>query len=482
MDYYWVTLLVALLVAIGTHLVRRGRGGGGGGGRGGCVPPGSLGVPLIGHTLGFVRSMRANRVDQFFRDRINCYGAVSKLSLLGKPTALLAGPAANKFVFFNRSLVLGRAASLPHILGERSLLAVHGDDHRRICGALMDFLGPEMLRMYVGRIDAQVRQHLEESWAGRTAVTVHPLMKRLTFDIITALVLGSEKSAVRDALDRDLVNIFEGAMAVPVNLPFTAYRRSILGSRRARLILQGIMREKKTRLQEGKASPNDDLLSRLLSMTDEHGQQLLSNEEIVDNALATVVGAHGSLAALMTFIVRQLADDPATLAAMVEEHEEIVKNKAPGEALVWDDLSKMTFTWRVAQETLRLVPPVFGSSRIALDDIEYKGYCIPKGWQVFWVADVTHRDPGIFPDPAKFDPSRFNTRSMPACSFAAFGAGPRMCPGIDLVRIETLVTMHHLVRNFTWNLASKRNTFVRDPFPSPLHGLPIQLRQAARLC
>lgn len=444
------------------------------------MPPGSLGVPLIGHTLGFVRSMRANRVDQFFRDRISRYGAVSKLSLLGRPTALLAGPAANKFVFFNPSLVLGRAASLPHILGERSLLALHGDDHRRIRGALMDFLGPEMLRVHVGRIDAQVRQHLQDSWAGRTAVTVHPLMKRLTFDIITALVLGNNNE-VKGALDRDLVNIFEGAMAIPVNLPFTAYRRSILASRRARLILQGIMRDKKARrrLQEEEEDKDDDLLSCLLSMTDNHGQQLLSNDEIVDNTLATVVAAHGSLAALMTFMVRQLADDPDTLAAMVEEHEEIAKNKAPGEALVWDDLSKMTFTWRVAQETLRLVPPVFGSSRVAVDDIEYKGYCIPKGWQVFWVADVTHRDPRIFPDPAKFDPSRFSTR-MPACSFAAFGAGPRMCPGIDLVRIETLVTMHHLVRNFTWKLSGERNTFVRDPFPSPLHGLPIQLRQAAQ--
>uniref|UniRef100_A0ACD5Y0R9 Uncharacterized protein n=1 Tax=Avena sativa TaxID=4498 RepID=A0ACD5Y0R9_AVESA len=425
--YYWVTVVVAFVVTsiIGsTQLLIRGRG------RWkeekARVPPGSLGLPFIGHTLGLVRTIRGNRVDEFFRDRINRYGAVSKLSLFGKPTALLAGPAGNKFVFFNHSLVLGRVASLPHILGERSLLAVQGDDHRRIRGALMAFLGPEMLRMYVGRIDSEVRQHLEERWAGRTAVAVHPLMKRLTFDIITALVLGNDDkgSPVRDALDRDLVNIFEGAMSAPVNLPFTAYRRSILGSRRARVMLQEMMRQKKARMQEGKASPNDDLLCRLLSMTDEHGQQLLSNEEIVDNTLATVIGAHGSLAALVTFMVRQLAEDPDTLAKMVEEHEEIVKNKAPGEALVWEDLSKMTFTWRVAQETLRLVPPVFGSSRVALHDMDYKGYCIPKGWQVFWVADVTHRDPGIFPDPAKFDPSRFDTRNktMPACSFAAFGA------------------------------------------------------------
>jgi len=62
------------------------------------------------------------------------------------------------------------------------------------------------------------------------------------------------------------------------------------------------------------------------------------------------------------------------------EHDEIAKNKGDGEALVWDDLAKMKFTWRVAQETLRLVPPAFGLFRRAIGDTEYDGYLIPKGW------------------------------------------------------------------------------------------------------
>jgi cytochrome P450 len=67
---------------------------------------------------------------------------------------------------------------------------------------------------------------------------------------------------------------------------------------------------------------------------------------------------------------------------MDTEHEEIAKDKADGEALTWEDLSKMKFTWRVAQETLRIVPPVVGGFRTALEDIEFDGYLIPKGWQV----------------------------------------------------------------------------------------------------
>jgi cytochrome P450 len=57
----------------------------------------------------------------------------------------------------------------------------------------------------------------------------------------------------------------------------------------------------------------------------------------------------------------------------------------------------------------------------------------------------------------------------------AFGGGPRICVGMEFARIETLETMHHLVRRFRWKLRCKEDTFARDTMPSPLHGLPIQL-------
>jgi hypothetical protein len=48
---------------------------------------------------------------------------------------------------------------------------------------------------------------------------------------------------------------------------------------------------------------------------------------------------------------------------------------------------------------------------------------------------------------------------------------------MEFARIETLVTMHYLVRRFRWKLCCKEDTFARDPMPSPLQGLPIQLEK-----
>lgn len=292
------------------------------------LPPGSLGLPVVGQSLGLLRAMRGNTGERWIRDRIDRYGPVSKLSLFGTPTVLLAGPAANKFVFFSGALAMRQPRSVQRILGERSILELIGADHKRVRGALSEFLRPDMLRMYVGKIDGEVRRHLEESWSGRAAVTVLPLMKRLTFDIIASLLFGLERGAVRDALAGDFARVMEGMWAVPVNLPFTAFSRSLRASARARRLLAGIAREKKAELEQGKASRASDLIACLLNMTDDSGARLLTEEEIVDNSMVALVAGHDTSSVLMTFMVRHLASDPATLAAMVQGKKPMMHHRS----------------------------------------------------------------------------------------------------------------------------------------------------------
>lgn len=64
------------------------------------------------------------------------------------------------------------------------------------------------------------------------------------------------------------------------------------------------------------------------------------------------------------------------------EHVDIKSNKRPGEILTMEDIKKMKYTWQVARESMRLFPPIFGSFREAVADIEYEGFTIPRGWKV----------------------------------------------------------------------------------------------------
>ncbi|WP_366557639.1 hypothetical protein [Okeania sp. SIO1I7] len=56
------------------------------------LPPGSFGLPLIGETIDFIR-------DSNFADRREQkYGTIFKTHILGRPTIVMIGPEANRFI------------------------------------------------------------------------------------------------------------------------------------------------------------------------------------------------------------------------------------------------------------------------------------------------------------------------------------------------------------------------------------------------
>ncbi|KAI3456943.1 hypothetical protein Pfo_013606 [Paulownia fortunei] len=441
------------------------------------VPPGSLGIPIIGQSLGLLWAMRANTAEKWMADRAKRYGPISKLSLFGKPTVFIYGQAANKFVFTSDGSKMSnhQTESVKMILGDRCLLELSGEDHQRVRKALASFLKPDSLKNYIGKIEEEIRRHLEMHWQGKRKVTVLPLMKTLTFNIICSLLFGLERGARRDTFVQYFQQMIEGMWSIPVKMPFTRFNRSLKASAKVQKMLKDLICEKRIELAKG-ASSHQDLITCLLSIRGEDKKELVSEDEIIHNVMLIMVAGHDTSSILITFIIRILANDPNIHAAVLKEQDEIQKSIPCGDMLTWEDLAKMKYTWRVAMETLRTIPPIFGGFRKTLEDIEYEGYLIPKGWQIFWVTGMTHMDDSIFPEPSKFDPARFeNPAAIPPYCYIPFGGGPRICPGYEFAKIETLVTIHYLVTQFAWKLCCNDNCFRRDPMPVPTQGLPIEI-------
>ncbi|OAE18602.1 hypothetical protein AXG93_1923s1590 [Marchantia polymorpha subsp. ruderalis] len=139
-----------------------------------------------------------------------------------------------------------------------------------------------------------------------------------------------------------------------------------------------------------------------------------------------------------------------------------------------EDLSAMKYTWRVIQETLRVQPSVNGAFRDAIIDLEYNGYTIPKGWKIMWTNQHSHYDPAFFPNPDCFDPSRFESPPIPF-TYVPFGGGPRICPGYDFAKMEMLVFVHHLVKNYQWSLTHPDEPIIRNPTPRTARGTPVRI-------
>ncbi|KAI8512180.1 hypothetical protein Bbelb_088190 [Branchiostoma belcheri] len=105
-------------------------------------------------------------------------------------------------------------------------------------------------------------------------------------------------------------------------------------------------------------------------------------------------------------------------------------------------------------------------------DTNLNGYHIPSQTMVLPNLWSVHYDEKLFPDPYKFDPTRFldergqykkDEHVMP------FSAGPRMCLGEQLARMELFLFFTSLMQHFTFKLPD--GTFV-----SPHEGITAGIR------
>ncbi|KAL7592516.1 hypothetical protein Lser_V15G32089 [Lactuca serriola] len=445
------------------------------------LPPGSLGLPVIGQSLDLLKALKADKVDKWFQEGITKHGPIWKASLFGYPTVVLHGPAANKFIYTCDGNILtnSQPPSISRIMGSKNLFELAGHDHKRVRAAVALFLKLEVLKQYVMKVDEEIQHHLQMHWHGNHEIQVQPLIKTLTFNVICSLLFGIERGPRRDKLLPHFQDMIEGILAIPINLPFTQFNRGILARKNLVPMLIDLIREKREALEEQQqeANPHKDLITSLLSIRNDGGSTTMSDEEIIDNIILVMIAGYDTTSILLTFLVRLLANNESIYSTIVREQEEIAKSKAPGEALTWEDLTKMKYTWRVASEMLRINSPVILSFRRATQDIEYGGFIIPKGWQVVLSSSMTHMNNDIFENPTMFDPTRFekHTPQPPPFSFVPFGGGPRMCPGIELAKMETLVMMHRLVTQFTWELIKKDESFKRNPMPEFDQGLFVRI-------
>ncbi|XP_056173648.1 beta-amyrin 28-monooxygenase-like [Syzygium oleosum] len=439
------------------------------------LPPGTKGWPVLGETLEFMAAGRSGCPEKFVNDRTTKYSSdVFRTNLYGEDMALFCSASGNKFLFSgdNKYITSWWPESMIKIgLFQETLKKLDAKKKRSF---LSEFLKPEALQHYIPVMDSMTRDHLATDWSPHKEVQVFPLSKSYTFALACRLFMNIRDPKIVSKFANSFARVAPGFMAVPINIPGTPFNRAMEGGKVMRQELLNIIRRRKMEISEGKDANARDLLSRSLLEGDDDGT-IFYEMDASNKIMGLLIASHDTTSTSITAIVNYLAQFPHIYERVHQEQMEIAKSKGPDELLNWEDVQKMKYSWNVLCESMRLLPPAQGAYREATTDFTFAGYTIPKGWKTFWTVHSTHKNPRYFPDPEKFDPSRFEGNGPAPFTFVPFGGGPRMCPGKEYARLEILVFMHNLVTKFKLEKVIPDEKFIYNPSPVPVEGLRIRL-------
>lgn len=425
------------------------------------LPPGSMGWPYVGETFQLYSSKNPN---VFFARKQNRYGPIFKTHILGCPCVMVSSPEAARFVLVTQAHLFKPTfpASKERMLGPQAIFFQQGDYHAHLRRLVSRAFSPEAIRGSVPAIEAIALRSLE-SWDGRLVNTFQE-MKLYALNVALLSIFGEEEMRYIEELKQCYLTLEKGYNSMPVNLPGTLFHKAMKARKRLGAIVAHIIEARR----EGERQRGSDLLASFLD-----DREALTDAQIADNVIGVIFAARDTTASVLTWMVKFLGDHPAVLKAVIEEQQEIARSKGSSdEPLTWADTRRMRTTSRVIQETMRVASILSFTFREAVEDVEYQGYLIPKGWKVMPLFRNIHHSPDHFPCPEKFDPSRFEVAPKPN-TFLPFGNGTHSCPGNELAKLEMLVLFHHLATKYRWSTSKSESGVQFGPFALPLNGLPM---------
>ncbi|XP_009784233.1 abscisic acid 8'-hydroxylase 3-like [Nicotiana sylvestris] len=434
--------------------------------------PGTLGWPIIGESLSFISefSSRAG-IYSFINKRQKLYGKVFKSYVLGRYTVFMAGREASKILLTGKDgmVSLNLFYTGQQVLGPTSLLQQTGESHKRLRKVIAEPLSLDGLKKYFQFINSLAIETLDQ-WSGRKVLVLEEA-STFTLKVIGNMIMSLDPTGQEQEKFRTNFKIISASFSsLPFKVPGTAFYRGIQARDRMYAMLDSIIDQRRS----GKSLKQDFLQSLVKKHgkdasegdDDDDDDDKLTDKQLKDNILTLLVAGHDTTTAALTWLVKYIQENPVVLERLREEHREIQARKQGTLDLAWSEVNNMPYTAKVISETLRMATILPWFSRKAAMDFEIDGFKIKKGWSLNLDVVSIHRDPKIFVNPEKFDPSRFDGPLKPF-SFLGFGSGPRMCPGINLAKLEISVFLHHLVCRYKWTPLdtddSVQPTLVRMP-------------------
>ncbi|KAL2892866.1 Cytochrome P450 83B1 [Bienertia sinuspersici] len=201
-------------------------------------------------------------------------------------------------------------------------------------------------------------------------------------------------------------------------------------------------------------SDQEDIIDILLQLQKEGSFAIELTMDHIKATLMMFVAGTDSMNAMIVWAMTELMRHPKVMDKVQQELRNTIQNKRYVEE---NDLSNLEYFKAVVKETFRIHPP--GPILIPRETLEKStiaGYDILPKTIVALNLWAINRDPEFWDDPDSFKPERFLGSSVNFLGhdfqLIPFGAGKRVCPGLNLGVAVLELIIANLLYTFDWDV------------------------------
>jgi cytochrome P450 len=344
--------------------------------------------------------------------------------------------------------------------------------HRRRLNALFAMMA-ERVAEAVDRLDAAA--------GSDEAVDFAPVLSQLTLDVISRAMFSSDVQGAAARVSRHIAVLNETAILMlrhpwtfllprrfPTPFTYKQYRSLKTVNDTVREIIQARRRQPEA---------HDDLLSMLLSACEEETGRGMTDGQLRDEVMTIFVTGHETTANSMTWLLHLVSQHPEVEERLIAD---IAANWPEG-GLTFENIGAFTYVRQVIEEALRIYPTIWSVGRRCTEEDDLGGFRIPVGMNVIVPVFHFHWSERFWPEPEKFDPSRFSPERRPAPEamiYFPFGAGPRSCIGNHFAMQELMLMTVLFYRRFHFRMQPGFPVEV-DPLITlrPKHGMKLTVHR-----
>ncbi|KAL0968538.1 hypothetical protein UPYG_G00268160 [Umbra pygmaea] len=447
-------------------------------------PPGPQLIPIIGNLLHLSVENPLENLEKLAKR----YGNVFSIYIGGRPAVILNGVEAMKEALVTKALdFAGRPQDLMvnHSLQGRSFIlsdyGPHWKEQRRF--ALMTLrnfgMGKQSMEQRILEELSHVIAFLEKS-VGKT-MDPQTMFHKSAFNVIFLVLFGSRYD-YDDKFLKDFINLFTENARI-ANGPWSMLYDSLPIARHLPLPFKKAFKNVKTAVQmaanlvtehQNTRSPGKprDLTDCYLDEIEKRGKDGSSFEEaqliyfVMDLQFAGTDTTSNTMLTAFLYLMTH----PEIQEKCQQEIDKVLGGK---EHATFEDRNMMPYTQAVIHESQRIASTVpLSVFHSTTKNTELMGYSIPKGTLIIPNLDSVLHEEGQWKFPHEFNPLNFlndqGEFEKPE-AFMPFSAGPRMCLGEGLARMQLFLILVTLLRRFKFVWPEDAG----EPDYAPLFGVTL---------